>query len=135
VAIGLVSGTNSASLTLNSDSGGAPGGVLATWSLSSLPAFGTCCTVETVTPSGSIVLTSGTQYWLVASVIASDTWDAWNLNSTGATGFVWLSGSGSVADQTLGAFDVLGTPAVPEPSTVLFTAGGLALLWFRRLRR
>jgi hypothetical protein len=91
--------------------------------------------VETVTPSGSIVLTSGTQYWLVASVIASDTWDAWNLNSTGATGFVWLSGSGSVADQTLGAFDVLGTPAVPEPSTVLFTAGGLALLWFRRLRR
>jgi hypothetical protein len=53
VAISLFSGTNSASLTVNSDSGGVPGGVLATWSLSSLPAFGTCCTVETVTPSGS----------------------------------------------------------------------------------
>jgi hypothetical protein len=70
-------------------------------------------------------------------VIASDTWNAWNLNSTGATGFVWHSSSGSVADQTLGAFDVLGTPgaAVPEPSTVLLSAGGLALLWLRRLRR
>ena len=136
VAINLVGGTNSASLTLNSDSSGAPGAVLATWSLSSLPAIGACCTVETVTPSGSIVLASGTQYWLVASVIASDTWDAWMLNTTGATGFKWQNGT-TEADQTLGAFDVLGTPgaAVPEPSTVLLSAGGLALLWLRRLRR
>jgi hypothetical protein len=103
--------------------------VLATWSLSSLPAIGACCTVETVAPSGSIVLSSGTQYWLVASVIASDTWDAWMFNTTGATGPTTTAGS------TLGAFDVLGTPAVPEPSTVLFTASGLALLWLRRLRR
>ena len=137
VAINLVSGTNSASLTLNSDSSGAPGAVLATWSLSSLPAIGACCTVETVTPSGSIVLSSGTQYWLVASVIASDTWEAWMLNTTGATGFKWQTGLGTSADETLGAFDVLGTPgaAVPEPSTVLLSAGGLALLWLRRLRR
>jgi hypothetical protein len=135
VAINLVSGTNSASLTLNSDSGGAPGGVLATWSLSSLPAFGACCTVETVTPSGSIVLASGTQYWVVGSAVASDTWAAWMFNTTGATGFKWETGLGTSAGTTLGAFDVLGTPAVPEPSTVLFTASGLALLWLRRLRR
>jgi hypothetical protein len=132
VAINLISGTNSASLTLNSDSGGAPGGVLETWSLSSLPAFGACCTVETVTPVGSIVLTSGTQYWIVASAIASDTWAGWMLNTTSATGFEWSNGT-TTGGQTLGAFDVLGDP-VPEPSSVLLTAGGLAWLWRRRRR-
>jgi hypothetical protein len=45
VAITFLAGTNSTSLTLNSDSSGVPGGVLATWALSSLPAVGTCCTV------------------------------------------------------------------------------------------
>jgi hypothetical protein len=139
VAIDVVSGTNSASLTLNSDSGGLPGAVLETWSLPSLPGFPTCCTVETVTPSGSpIVLTSGTQYWLVASPIASDTFAAWMVNSTSASGpRATNQGSGFSSDgvSALGAFDVLGTPGVPEPSTLLFTAGGLALLWLRRLRR
>jgi hypothetical protein len=133
VALNFFSGTNSGTLTLNSDSGGAPGGVLETWSLSSLPAFGACCTVETVTPVGSIVLNSGTQYWIVASATASDTHDAWMFNTTGALGFKWQTGAGTASGSTLGAFDVLGDP-VPEPSSVLLTAGGLAWLWRRRRR-
>jgi len=139
VAITHSSGTNSVSLTLNLDGFGLPGAVLETWSLSSLPAIAACCTVETVTPVGSIVLYPGAQYWLVASAIASDTIDAWAVNTTGAIGPVAENlGSGFVMTSgTLGAFDVLGTvgAAVPEPSTVLLTAGGLALLWLRRLRR
>jgi hypothetical protein len=102
-------------------------------SLSSLPAYATCCTVETVTPPGSIVLSSGTQYWLVASTIASDTMDVWNISSPSVFGLVWQTGFASFSG-TVGAFDVLGT-VVPEPSAVLLSAGGLALLWLRRLRR
>lgn len=122
IALGFAGGTNSATLTLNSDNSGTPGAVLMTWNLSSLPAFGTCCVVETLTPSSPLLLSSGTLYWVVSNPGTSDTFLAWNLNDMGATGLVELNnGNGFfiAPHSELGAFDVLGDVAttVPEPTT------------------
>jgi hypothetical protein len=140
IALGFASGTNSAMVTLNSDSSGIPGGVLMTWNLSSLPAFGTCCVVETLAPSSPLLLSSGTRYWVVANPGSSDTHDAWNFNDMGATGLVMLNnGNGFfiAPHSELGAFDVLAEVAtsVPEPPTALLTAGGIAWLSRRVPRR
>ncbi len=137
VAIGHVSGTNSVMLSLNSDSGGLPGGAIESWTLTSLPQFGMAGIFETVTPVSSVTLTSGTQYWVVASPIASDTWDAWNLNNTGSTNpAASNSGGGWATGETTSAFDVLGTPAgVPEPTSIVLLATVLGSLAFALRRR
>jgi hypothetical protein len=72
---------------------------------------------------------AGTQYWLIASAIASDTQIAWPHNSVGASGPQAISTDGGpfiVATAALGAFDVIGT-TVPEPGTFALAAAGLAL--------
>jgi hypothetical protein len=132
VALSFVIGTNSAMLSLNSDSGGLPDGVIESWTLTGLPVFGTTSnTVQTVIPVSSVSLISGTQYWLVASTIASNTWDAWNWNSIGSNGLVTANLGGGFhppSTDTQGAFDVLGTPAVPEPTSIVLLATGLGVV-------
>jgi len=86
LALLFISGTNSTTVSLKADAGGLPGALLATWSVSSLPAIGTCCIVQTFTPSSTIFLSAGTQYWIVAAPGASDTFVGWVWNSTGDTG-------------------------------------------------
>ena len=140
IALSFADGTNSAVVTLNSDSSGMPGGVLMTWNLLNLPAFGNCCVVETLSPSSPLLLSSGAQYWLVSNPGTSDTHDAWNFNELGATGLVMLNnGNGFfiAPHSEMGAFDVLGEAGteVPEPATALLTAGGLLWLSRRGTRR
>jgi hypothetical protein len=133
VALTFISGTNSVELTLNADNAGSPGAVLQTWTLTNLPTFGTCCTLETVTPNSPITLMSGTQYWLIASVVAANTSDGFNWNNTGATGPHAESDKGQpfvVSTATIGAFDVLS--AVPEPSSFVLVAAGWAVCISRR---
>ena len=132
VATEYVSGTNSAQLILAADSAGLPGTVLETWTLTNLPALGTCCVLQTVTPTSAIMLISGVQYWVGASAIATDTFDILNTNSIGASGPVAESfNGGPVFGSTapLVAFDVL---SVPEPGTFVLVAAGLALCLARR---
>jgi hypothetical protein len=110
VALGHVTGSNSATIELAADNGGVPGAVLRSWSVSGQPAFGTCCTVTTVQSYPPISVFAGTTYWVIASA-ASDTWDAWNWNSIGQVGNVAFdTGSGwtVVSGATTYAFDVLG---------------------------
>jgi len=132
VALEHAFGTNSAVLTLNSDNNGVPGAVLASWNLSGLPAYGSCCTVETVTPSSPISLDSGTQYWLVAIASSSNTGDIWGWNNTGAIGASLSTNSAggwsSNGASTLGAFDVQGDLAAPEPFSWILVAFGVGAL-------
>jgi hypothetical protein len=139
-------GTPSIILTLNSDNAGQPGGILASWNLT-LPSSMLCiivpdpgsCPLQSVTPSSPLFLSSGTQYWLVASPTASDTNVDWFLNSTNSTNLSkHNSGSGWVENSGLvGAFDIQGNPA-PEPASLsLFMFGFtcLGVIHIRKTRR
>jgi hypothetical protein len=141
IAIALSSdgGTNSMSVTLNSDSSGLPGAVLETWNVSGLPSGGTCCTLQTLTSNLTIDLFTGTRYWVVALPGANDSFGGWNLDNTGITGTRVIehdpAGPFSILDTTdeLGAFAVIGngvqvTPPVPEPVSTALVGLGLALL-------
>lgn len=129
VALTWVSGTNGAVVSLWTDGGSVPGTALGSWVVSNLPPFGsTSNQVATISGIGGIALSAGANYFLVVAPADSTTWDAWNLNATGATGLVdqqidgtWTLFPGS----TLSAFDVL-SGTTPEPST--FVLLGTALL-------
>jgi hypothetical protein len=136
VAIGFIV-TTSFDLTLYSDSGGAPGSVITSWTdISSTEPLDSCCGLETVTPGTTITLNAGTQYWLLASANADDpdAWAAWDENNLHQTGPMWSSQFG-VSSGTEGAFDVLGDPAVPEPSSASLIVCALALLGLAVRRR
>jgi hypothetical protein len=93
VAVGLVSGTNGLVLSLNRDKKGVPGSAMATTQLSNLPAFGTCCTIETATLAKGTPLKAGTQYWVVVSTNSSE-------NTTNAT---WMFNDTDQVDSFLEA--------------------------------
>jgi len=86
IAIEYVAGTNGAIVTLNTDAKGVPSKkVLHKWNFSNLHAAGSCCDLSTGKVKSGVKLAKGKQYWIVA-MCPSDTWDAWNLNSTGVLG-------------------------------------------------
>jgi len=128
-------------LSLDSDNGGNPGSVLMSWTLNNFPLFGTCCTVETVTPSSTIQLSAATQYWLTAAPTNSTTStdEAWSLNDTGATGTrkyqTAPGGPYQSASGPLSAFDVLANSPAPEPASLGIALGGLGLLAAALLRQ
>jgi hypothetical protein len=61
------SGANQINLNIYSDSGGAPGTLLAgPVTVTNLPLSGTCCILATANLSSPLAVTAGTQYWIVA---------------------------------------------------------------------
>jgi hypothetical protein len=64
----LQSGANQVNLSLYSDTGGAPGTLLAgPITVTNLPDFYTCCALAIATFSTGTAVTAGTQYWVVAN--------------------------------------------------------------------
>jgi hypothetical protein len=83
VALSVQGGTNELVLSLNNDAGGQPGTAIKTWDLQSLPAAGTCCTIEVKKDGAGIPVTKGTRYWIVVSTKKnSDIQAVWNVNDT-----------------------------------------------------
>jgi uncharacterized protein (TIGR03437 family) len=104
------SGTNGAVITLTSNSGGIPGTILESFSISNLP--GTASAV-TVASQLNPVLQAGQTYWLEVQPLAADTLIIWYTNSLGLGGGItnisqagWVPLSG-YAGQTLPAFSVV----------------------------
>ena len=147
VAVTRVNGQSSPSsgvlMELRSDQAGQPGSLLDSWTLSSLPVFGSVSTIQAsqqVTGITGLTLLGGTQYWLEALLGQGRT--VWNLNGFPSDGHVgdlkadFVSGQwhvGSTADP--GGFAVYGEAsplATPEPGAVVLTATGVAWLFWRR---
>ncbi len=135
-----VFGTDGASVVIASNNGGMPGSTLGSWNISGLPSSFTGTTTDAIAVSG-VTLTSGLQYWIVATPGASTTDDIWDTNSnpTGVFGNEEINqGSGwvSLTPYDLGAFDVIGTAVpTPEPASSALAIGGFALIaagWARR---
>lgn len=144
LGLASLSGTNGAVVSLWTESAGAPGIQLGSWSVGGFPSFGSSSNaVTTISGISGINLASGVAYFLVIAPGADDTWVVWNQNSIGANGLdLFSQDSGATWDNsngitTLGAFDLIGTTSdtVPEPITLALFGAGLAGVSTLRRRR
>jgi hypothetical protein len=138
---GSGSDTDSAVISLASDSSGLPGADIESWNVSGLPLFGSSNSVLlTVAPTSTVNLTGGVQYWVVVTPGATNTEDAWNLSDTSGTQTTAREfGSGGWGiNGTPVALEVLSASA-PEPSTFALLGTTLCCLGavarFRRRRQ
>lgn len=119
IALGNISGTNGAAVSLVNSSGGGPGTtVLESWTISSLPKTAQP-TVTTLVSGVHPALQGGQTYWIQVLPAAADTMDYWflsglglsgglnNIASGGWTGLVGYNG------QTLPAYSVAVVPPPP----------------------
>ena len=132
----VFAGTATFTVEITSDSSGKPGAVLESYSLTSITG---ATTIRTLTSILHPSLSSLSTYWIAVFPGDTTTAGAWNWNSVGATGYDFSTNGGSTwagpIAGTSPAFDVIGTPTVPEPTTwVLLAAPLAAMLWFRRRR-
>jgi hypothetical protein len=132
LALGHVAGTNAVTVDLMSDASG-PGAVLESWNVSGVPTNGICCPMTALSGNGTLLLESGTTYWVAVLPGDSVAFDSWAYNSTGDTGTVFENMGSAWAlyatgpGVTVGAFEVQGSP-VPEPDTLGLLGGGLLVL-------
>jgi len=146
VAVELSTGSTPFSAFLETDSGGLPGVILDTLTLSS----GTIGAVPSIVTYSCVAcpnLTSGTPYWLVLLESDPNAFGGWNFCS-GTSNCVSTpasNGSGSATGPWVttptrlgtGAFEIDGSSglAVPEPGTLFLLGSSFAGLAFWRKRR
>ena len=131
LALANVGGTNGAVINLRSNSGGQPGSILQTWTVSGLSSY-LSWVVASVNSTSNVTLQSGQMYWVEVEPLAPDTMNYWATNSIGLgggltninnAGWTALSGYGG---QTLPAFDVRGVPvSTGSPGTLSISPASL----------
>ncbi len=128
VAVAHFSGVDDVVLTLNGDSGGIPGAIMESWTLTGLPNFGGDYSPIALASIPGVMLNAGQTYWLEASAGDPTNLSVWNENSIGETGPMdeyFSGGWHEFANRTQGAFDVIGIAATPEPAPAALTGVGL----------
>jgi hypothetical protein len=140
LAAGLVSGTNSITVTLASDNSGAPGAAIETFQLNNdMGTFGVANAPLEADSVTHPILDSGVTYWLVASA-TGDTYAIWNDSLSDTSGGSGNAGTGwsFQSGNPTAAFSITGaalTP-VPEPGSIaLFGTGMLAAIGFHLARK
>ncbi len=138
VAIGHFDGTNDAHLFLSDGATDIPGATLEAFTLTSLPAFGSAFTPETLTSTLHPMLTAGKTYYLYEKETGDEA-NAWNFNTTGETNVIYSEDNATYAaynDSSSGAYRVRVTPTpAPGSLTVFATMGLSGAGWLRRRRR
>lgn len=139
LAMGIIGGPNILQVVLMTSSGGFPGTVVETISLTN--AVAPIGTGGIVLASSALhpLLNAGTQYWIVAFAPEDDTFMGWNLSLNDFSTSVLLNGSHSLTgpwefSAPRGAFQVNGTP-VPEPATMLLLSAALSVMALRGCKR
>ncbi|MFZ0284084.1 MAG: choice-of-anchor R domain-containing protein [Terriglobales bacterium] len=109
-------GVNGVTVSLNADSNGLPGSVIASIDKTGLSDYGDCCQLVVAGGGSGATVNQGTQYWVVVSTDASTetTFDAWAFNSTDMRAYPFASysstnGFWSASDGLLPGYAVLGT--------------------------
>jgi PEP-CTERM motif len=139
-------GTNTFSASIWTDVSGLPGAQVtgASWNNLST-SVSSCCGLVSISGISALTLVGGQQYFLVLAPIAinDSSSNIFAPNTQGIAGIVlasfdggsdWVNQETSV-DEAMGAFDVLGVSDVPEPTSLLLSATGLAALFALRRRR
>lgn len=108
VGVGYAAGTNQVTIGLYTDDGGVPGKQLKKADVTGLGNFGSCCGLAVLKMHEDVK--AGTPYWVtVTTENASNTWEAWNFNSTNEIDPVPLAVNQGSGWQAAGG-------AVPAPS-------------------
>jgi len=140
LAMGILSGPNILQVVLMRSSGGFPGTILETVTLTNAVAPFTSAGIVLANSTLHPMLNSGTQYWLVAFAPDANTSMGWmqSLNDFSslfrANSFHSLTGPWPEVGLRGFAFQLEGTP-VPEPATMLLLGPALAVIALRGRRR
>ncbi len=144
VALGQIGGTGGlVDISIASDNGGIPGGILETLQAAVPDDFFSGGSVVTVNSVSTPTLQANTQYWVEVSAVDPSTTFGWYYTSPVVSGLVGVSSDGGatypdVGPDTEGAFSVQVTP-IPEPSSLSLLCAGVssALVWqrFRKPKR
>ena len=140
LAMGIIGGPNILQVVLMTSSGGFPGAILETITLSNAVAPFTSAGIVLANSTLHPVLESGTQYWLVAFAPEADTNMGWMLSLNDfstlnrSNSFHSLTGPWPAVGFRGFAFQINGTP-VPEPGTLWLLSPALAAIALRGYRR